>query len=135
MRRQVEAQRGLAPVGDVDGAVRNLFDHYEEVGEVVLRALAQEGMHAAIRELTDLGRLIHQEWVARTFAPQLERVSGLAAERLLVQLVASTDVYVWSILRRDLGLERGQAELALREMIEGVLSRSRPDQADGGTNG
>src|SRR5690349_10122076 len=30
MRRQVEAQRGQAPVGDVAGAVKNLFDHYEE---------------------------------------------------------------------------------------------------------
>jgi AcrR family transcriptional regulator len=124
-RPEVEAQRRTAPVGDVAGAVENLFDHYEAEGDNVLRALAQEGMHASIRDLTDRGRLLHREWVERTLAPQLERVSGADRERMRAQLIAITDVYVWKLLRRDQGLDRRDAELAMREMIDGVAEQRR----------
>jgi hypothetical protein len=40
-------------------------------------------------------------------------------------LIAMTDVYVWKLLRRDLGLERQEAELALCEMIDGVAKERR----------
>jgi AcrR family transcriptional regulator len=125
IRTQVEAQRRTAPVGDVAGAIANLFDHYEAEGDSVLRALAQEGMYASIRDVIDRGRLLHYEWVERTFAPVLESVSGADRERLRAQLIAMTDVYVWKLLRRDLGLERQEAELALREMIDGVAKERR----------
>lgn len=130
LRQQVEAQRGAAPVGDVDGAIQNLLDHYEEVGDLVLRALAQEGAHAPIRVLTDQGRRLHHAWVERTFAPQLAAVSGPVHERLRAQLIAMTDVYVWKLLRRDLGLTRPQAEETLREMIDGVLRVKGANDAD-----
>jgi hypothetical protein len=125
IRTQVEAQRRTAPVGDVTGAVENLFDHYEAEGDSVLRALAQEGMYASIRDLTDRGRLLHQEWVERTFAPYLAGVTEADRDRLRAQLIAITDVYVWKLLRRDQGLERRDAELAVREMIDGVTEERK----------
>jgi AcrR family transcriptional regulator len=121
LREEVVAQRGQAPVGDVPGAVRNLFDHYEGVGDIVLRALAQEGMFPAVRALTDAGRQFHYAWVGRAFAPYLDQVTGQERERLRAQLISVTDVYIWKLLRRDLGLEREQAELALRGLIDGVV--------------
>jgi AcrR family transcriptional regulator len=135
LRQQVEAQRAQAPVGDVTGAVRNLFDHYEEVGDLVLRSLAQEGMYPPIRALTDRGRRFHQEWVTDTFAPSLARASGSERVRLGAQLIAITDVYVWKLLRHDLGLERAQAELALREMIDGLQPERDPSRVGGGPDG
>lgn len=117
VRGRVLSQRDEAPVGDVAGAVGNLVDHYEEWGESVLRLLAQEERVPAFRRATDAGRLMHRDWVERTFAPLLAEREGEARERLLAQLVAVCDVYVWKILSRDLGLSRGQTELALREMI------------------
>jgi AcrR family transcriptional regulator len=39
---RVERQRGEAPAGDLRGAVRNLVDHYEELGDRVLGLLAEE---------------------------------------------------------------------------------------------
>src|SRR5919199_933383 len=68
---QVMSQRAQAPVGDIEGAVKNLMDHYEEWGESALRLLAQEERVAPFRELTDEGRALHHEWVKRTFAPLL----------------------------------------------------------------
>ncbi|HJQ27866.1 MAG TPA: TetR/AcrR family transcriptional regulator [Rubrobacter sp.] len=116
-RGRVVGQRGEAPVGDIAGAVENLVDHYEEWGESSLKLLAQEDRVPAFRKATDAGRALHYEWVERTFEPLLAERGGEDRERLLAQLIALCDVYVWKILRRDLGLSRGQTELALREMI------------------
>jgi AcrR family transcriptional regulator len=116
-KRQVIRQRDQAPVGDVEGAVKNLVDHYEEWGESALRLLAQEERVAAFRSITDAGRALHYEWVERTFAPVLAKRTGKARRRLLAELVAICDVYFWKILRRDLGLSREQTELALKETI------------------
>ena len=117
VRGRVASQRDEAPVGDVAGAIGNLVDHYEEWGESVLRLLAQEDRVPAFRRATNAGRVMHREWVERTFAPLLDGRSGEARGRLLAQLVAVCDVYVWKVLRKDMGLSRGQTELALREMI------------------
>jgi AcrR family transcriptional regulator len=116
-RERVISQRDEAPVGDIAGAVENLVDHYEEWGESSLRLLAQEDRVPAFRKATDAGRTLHYEWVGRAFAPLLVERSGEARERLLAELVAVCDVYVWKVLRLDLGLGREQTELALREMI------------------
>src|SRR5215216_3403515 len=115
--RQVTHQRYQAPVGDIEGAVNNLVDHYEEWGETALRLLAQEERVAAFRSVTDAGRAFHYEWVERTFAPLLAKRTGEERRRLLAELIAVCDVYFWKLLRRDLGLSREQTELAIRETI------------------
>jgi hypothetical protein len=38
-----------------------------------------------------------------------------------VALLAATDVYVWKLLRRDLGLDRKSAQAAVERLIRGVL--------------
>jgi AcrR family transcriptional regulator len=115
--RQVRHQRDQAPVGDIEGAVKNLVDHYEEWGETALRLLAQEERVAAFRSITDTARAFHYEWVERTFAPLLVKRTGMARRRLLAELIAICDVYFWKLLRRDVGLSREQTELAIRETI------------------
>ena len=116
-KRQVMRQRNQAPIGDIEGAVKNLMDHYEEWGDSALRLLAQEERVAAFRAVTDAGRALHYEWVERTFAPLLAERAGTARRRLLAELIAICDVYFWKILRRDLGLSREHTELAIRETI------------------
>jgi AcrR family transcriptional regulator len=115
--RQVMRQRERAPVGDIEGAVENLVDHYEEWADSALRLLAQEERVPAFRSVTDAARALHYEWVERTFAPLLAKRTGTARRRLLAELVAICDVYFWKLLRRDLGLSREQTELAIRETI------------------
>jgi AcrR family transcriptional regulator len=116
-RERVVSQRGEAPVGDIAGAVENLVDHYEEWGDSVLRLLAQEDQVPAFRKTTDAGRLLHYEWVERTFEPLLAERDGDDRRRLRAQLIAVCDVYFWKILSRDLGLSREQTVHAMREMI------------------
>ena len=121
---QVLRQRSTARPGDIAGAVENLLDHYEEWGERVLRLLAQEDRVPAFRVITDRGRELHRDWVEHTFAPLLPTGDAVRRARRLAQLTAICDVTVWKLLRRDLGLNREQTALALREMIAALQPAS-----------
>jgi AcrR family transcriptional regulator len=123
-RAKWSAQRDQAPVGDVARAVRVLVEHYEAIGDRVLKLLAEEDRIPALREYADYGRAFHHDWCARVFAPALGacgKRSAVARERLFAQLMAICDVYMWKLLRRDAALSRNQTELALLEMLEPLL--------------
>jgi AcrR family transcriptional regulator len=115
---KVRQMRDEAVVGDHRGAVRVLLDHYEALGDRVMRLLAEEERSPGLREIIERGRALHREWCARVFAPALR---GPGRTRRLAQLVAVCDVYTWKVLRRDAGLSRGQTELALIELLEPLL--------------
>lgn len=117
---RVSEQRGAAKVGDVEGAAEILVEHYEKIGDGILRMLAQEERNSTLQILTEMGRAYHRDWCRRVFAPTLRRLGGVARERRLGQLVAVSDVYTWKLLRRDAGLSRRQTELALRELLEAL---------------
>ncbi|HEV2242576.1 MAG TPA: helix-turn-helix domain-containing protein [Streptosporangiaceae bacterium] len=114
---RVRDQRDEAPAGDVSGAVRVLVDHYEAMGDRVLRLLAEEQRVPGLRPIADMGRGVHREWCARVFAPALAGRAGIERQRRLAQIVAVCDVYTWKLLRRDAGLTRQQTELALAELL------------------
>jgi len=111
------ARRDSAPVGDVRAAVRLLYASYERQGDGVLRLLAAEDRIPAVHEMAESGRAWHRSWVERTFAPLLTGVKGAARERRLVALVVATDLLVWKLLRREMGLGRATAERIVIEMI------------------
>jgi AcrR family transcriptional regulator len=117
---QVDAQRGQAPVGNTAAAVRNLFEHYEEWGDVSLRLLAQEERFEQIGEITRRARALHAVWVERVFGPELARRGEGDRSVLRAQLIAICDVYLWKLLRRDLGLPRAEAERAVLGVIEAL---------------
>jgi hypothetical protein len=83
----------------------------------VLRLLAHEERIPAVREMADAGRRWHRRWVERTFGPLLDGVSGAERERRLVALVVATDLLVWKLLRREMGLGRKTAERIVTEMV------------------
>jgi AcrR family transcriptional regulator len=118
------ARRDSAPVGDVRAAVRLLYDSYELRGDAVLRLLAAEDRIPAVREMADAGRAWHRDWVERTFAPLLGGLRGAARERRLVALVVATDLLVWKLLRREMGLGRATAERIVIEMITATKGAS-----------
>lgn len=119
---EVRSQRWAAPTGDLAATVHGLVEHYEAWGERSLRFLSQEERSPAVRELTDAGRALHREWVEHAFSGRLAAEKGAARQRLRARLVAVTDVFVWKIIRRDLGLSPGATELTLRELVAAVLA-------------
>lgn len=120
---RVRHQRDEAPAGDTRAAVRVLMDHYEELGDAVLRLLAEESHVPGMRAVADRGRAYHAAWCERVFAPALATLAGEERARRLAELIAVTDVLMWKILRRDRGLSRSQTELALRELTGPLMPR------------
>lgn len=132
----VVKERAAAPIGDIPAAVANLVRHYERYGDMVtrmlpyrdavVRVLGHERRPSLVRRAVDRGQEVHEDWVLRTFEPQLAKLDSPASERRLAQLVAVCDVYVWKVLRRDLGLEMPEVEAALAELIERLVEPDAP---------
>ena len=121
---RVRSQRNEAPVGDVAGAIQILIEHYETLGDGVLKLLAEEDRVPRLREIADQGRVFHREWCERVFAPALSGLDGRDRRRRLAQLVALCDVYTWKLLRRQAGLSRSQTRLALIELVTPLLEEN-----------
>jgi AcrR family transcriptional regulator len=115
---RVAGTRDPAAVSTVREAVRQLVDHYDEMGDRAMRLLAEEIRRPSLRTVTDPGRQFHRSWCAQVFRASLVGRSAAERRRRLAQLVAITDVYTWKLLRRDAGLNRAETELALIEMVE-----------------
>jgi AcrR family transcriptional regulator len=115
-RPQGTRRDGIA-VGDFAGGIRALYDDYEQDGDAVVRLMAQEERIPRVREMVDSGRAYHRGWVARVFAPLLDGLGPAARERRQVALVVATDLLVWKLLRRDMGLGRKEAERIVAEMV------------------
>lgn len=120
---RVNEQRGSAVPGDLEGSVRILVEHYEEMGDGVLRLLAEEIRHPTLKAMADIGRRYHRRWCERVYGPWLDELPGEDRDRRLAQLVALTDIYVWKLLRRDQGLSVRETEAAIAEVIEALLER------------
>jgi AcrR family transcriptional regulator len=118
---QVGDERGL-PVGDVDGIVRVIVDHYEKRGDTALMMLAQESAYDHLRTISEAGKAMHRQWVCEVFAPHLEGLAPAAREELVDLLVVATDVYTWKLLRRDRGHSRAQTEHRIHTLVSALLS-------------
>jgi AcrR family transcriptional regulator len=115
--RRVIDLRGLAPIGDLATSVKFLFIHYESYGDRLIQARAREGRVPELAAGLNRARADHRRWVARTYRPQLAARPEAERERSLNALVALTDVYNWKLLRRDLALDRQEAEATLTAMV------------------
>lgn len=111
-------RRNEAPIGDVGAAVSVVIESYERFGANRLRVLAQEDRIPVVAHDVAIGRRLHRSWVRRTFAPLIAPLTGAARKRRIAVLVALTDVYMWKLLRRDLGLTRADTERVLVDLIE-----------------
>lgn len=118
--RHISKQRDRAAPGDIEGAIAGLFDHYEEVGDIVIRNLAEED-DPAVQPGISMGRVRHRQWVEHHFAPQLTRYGPSEQDILVGALVCACDVYTWKLLRRDMGRSREDAERTMVRTVRALL--------------
>lgn len=116
----VGAQRLSAPPDDVDGAVENLLDHYEDRGDEGLKIAAMRG-DGAIAEIGRRARQLHYDWVEHAFGAWLDRVGEAERARLRAALIAICDVHTWQLLSRDLRLGRPEVKRTLVLIIGRLL--------------
>ena len=119
---EVRGRRDEAAPGAMAEAVRNLMESYEKWGRHQLNLLAQEQRTETIAVAVRSGRVYHHRWVKRVFAPWLEALTGTERDVRIAQLSAVTDVYMWKVLRDDLGLDDRQAEVAMGDLVERLLA-------------
>ena len=98
-------------------ALRALVEHYEVMGDVTVRLLAQEERHPALRPALERGRREHRTWVAKWFG---DSMTGMERERQITRLVVATDVYTWKLLRRDFGNSQKEVTRLIAGLIEGI---------------
>jgi AcrR family transcriptional regulator len=112
--------RHEVPVGDIEGAVDAVLASYERFGGNRLRVLAQEDRLPILAEDAEAGRLVHRQWVQTTFEPLLKDLGRAEQRRRTAALIALTDVYMWKLLRRDLGLSTEDVKKILVGLITGL---------------
>lgn len=118
VRERIRSQRGQPPVGDVDAALKQLCAHYEAEGQAVWHWLRQEADVPFLKRALEEGRATHRAWVEAVFGHLLPRGKGRAAR--VDALVAATDLYLWKLLRLDLGRSRREVEETLSAMVHAV---------------
>jgi AcrR family transcriptional regulator len=107
-----------AEPGDVDGAVRAIVSHYEELGDDVMRWLALADRLPFVRRVTESGVESHHAWVEEVFAPDLDGLPRSSRRDRRAALATATDVYVWHLLRRREGLGKEATREAMLGMVE-----------------
>ena len=121
LRDRIMRQRETAEPGDVDGTISALFDHYEQMGDFVIRNLAHEQQLPELQEWLARGRKAHRQSMRRQFARQL--AGRQDAQLVLDCLVVACDVYTWKLLRSDAARSRKEAEACVRYLVSGILQR------------
>jgi AcrR family transcriptional regulator len=106
-------------------AVARLFDDYEVIGDRVVGMLAEEHRVPGLELVATEGRERHRAWVEAAFATQLAGHPARTRRAVMPALLAATDVYVWKLLRRDLGFDRRAAQAAVERLVRGVLTNDK----------
>lgn len=120
-RDQIVAQRQEPEPGDVAGSLAALFEHYEQLGDLVIGNLALESSDPSIKRIVQIGRKDHRHWVERQFGPLLDRHAADQRAPLTDALIVACDVYVWKRLRRDMGRSLPSAIATVRRIVEGLI--------------
>ena len=119
--RQSDEPRFVGPSGSIAAIIARLYDDYEDIGDRVIRMLADEFRIPGFSDATAIGRKKHREWVTAAFAEQLAAQPTRKRTLVLTALIAATDVYVWKLLRRDLALDRKTAQSITELLVSGAL--------------
>lgn len=120
VQRRVQHQREPCAPGDVAAAISALTAHYEADGRLMLNLLAQEARDGFAADAASSGRAYHRAWVDRCLGPSL----GRRDDQTLDALVAATDLYVWKLLRLDLGRSAEQCEAVVTRLVHAILENS-----------
>lgn len=115
MRPRILAQRVVPAGGDLAVAMRHLVDHYEKEGRMVWHFLRQADDVPLLHDGLAEGRRVHRAWV--------EAVFGAGDPARTDALVAVTDLFVWKLLRVDLGRRRAEVEDRMIAMARAVAGR------------
>ena len=116
--QRIDSQRGHVKSGDIDSAISVLMEHYESDSTLILNLLdqANKGENFASK-MAEKGRKYHRNWVVHCFNP----LADLNQQETLDALVAATDIYVYKLLRHDLGRSFRKTKSIINHLVRGIL--------------
>lgn len=117
---RVKRQLGTPPVGSIAMCIAQHLAHYEREGAMMWHLLRQEADVALLKAPLAAGRAIHREWVETVFVESIQRVERRNRKARIDALVAVTDLFVWKLLRIDLGRSAAEVEAVMCEMAMAV---------------
>ena len=117
VRERVDRQRSTR--GDLRTCIRELVDHYEQEGRLMWHMLRQEQDVPLLQDALPEARAVHRRWVETVFAAVLEPRDARQRRARIDALVAATDLFVWKLLRIDLGRSRVEVEAAMLALAGG----------------
>jgi AcrR family transcriptional regulator len=124
LARQTQTARDKAVPGDQAGAIAILVGEYERFGDANARWAIASDRLGTLASLLDRARAGHEAWLEEIFAAVLP--AAPTARRVAIHaLHASTDVYTWKLLRRDLRLSRAETERIMLNLVNGILGAKR----------
>jgi AcrR family transcriptional regulator len=116
----VAAEFADVPRSDVPGMVRGYVNHYEKVGDLVVRNI-QDEKDPEIHAFVERGRSAHRAACEEWFAPYLMTLTPARKRRAVDALVVALDVYTWKLLRRDIGRSRRDTETTINTLVNAIL--------------
>ncbi len=117
---RVEGQRGTPPVESLEKCIGEHVAHYEREGAMLWHLLRQEADVPLLQSPLAAGRARHRGWVETVFARSIARVSGRERRAHIDALVAVTDLFVWKLLRLDLGRTAADVEALMCTTAEAI---------------
>lgn len=120
---EFEARRKRPTPGNVDEALRTLLDEYEDMGDAVIRTIVASDDLGFAARLLERGRREHRAWCQRVFAPHLPDPCLPAYEIRLSALIAATEIYLWKLLRRDMGHTFDETLEIFTVMVYGIIKQ------------
>jgi len=122
--RDVTAEFAGVQPGDVAGIVHGYVNHYEKVGDLVVRNIHDED-DPEMRAFVERGRSAHRTGCETWFGPSLAALAPPDRRRAIDALVVALDVYTWKLLRRDIGRSRPDTEATIHTLVNAILEAVR----------
>jgi AcrR family transcriptional regulator len=118
---ELGAIRAGARRGNVRSAVRVVLRQYELMGDANVSVLGLEHRLPALAQVSRTGRDRHRQWIEDVFGEQLP-ADPRARHTVVAAVYAATDVYVWKLLRRDLGNSLAETTRVMERLVRGALA-------------
>jgi len=118
---QIRANRGTA-TSDHESLVRGIIKDYEVTGDAVIRLLALEPRHPALKQVLDFGRGEHRQWTSTAFAEVLNKLDPEARDAALDALFVVMDVYTWKLLRRDMRRSVNATATVMKTLVRATIA-------------
>ena len=124
IKETIAGNRFPTPPGEIVAAIESLMHSYEHDGELTIKVLEEENDLPFLHKLLEIGRKYHSEWLEHCFGSLLPELSAAQRKRRIIELYAATDVYVWKLLRKDLGQSRAATHSTLQNLVEGCIHQA-----------